>query len=100
MVNNELIHIKDFFDSNGLTVSITKTSFLHFRPAGQASTKMNIKIGSECIKEVKELTYLGVIIDNKITFKSHFDKVYHKPSIGLSKMFNIGKKLIQAFIAL
>ena len=39
VVNTELDKIKDYFDSNGLTISIDKTSYLHSKPTGQLDKK-------------------------------------------------------------
>ena len=43
-----------------------------------------IKIGDKIIEEKNELIFLGVIIDNKLKFKSHFNKVYDKVKKGLN----------------
>ena len=43
-----------------------------------------IKIGDKIIEEKDELIFLGVIIDNKLKFKSHFNKVYDKVKKGLN----------------
>ena len=39
---------------------------------------MNVKIGKDMLKECKEITFLGVIIDNMLRFDSHFNKVLGK----------------------
>ena len=83
VANKELSIIKDYFDANGLTISIQKTSYIHFRPKGQSQKEITLAIGNETLKEVNELTFLGVVIDRKLNFDSHFHKVYKKASNGL-----------------
>ena len=93
VVNTELDKIKDYFDSNGLTISIDKTSYLHFKPTGQLDKKIKLFIGSKQLREVSELTFLGVILDNRLSFRSHFEKVYNKTSKGLRGLIMVKKFL-------
>ena len=83
-VNDELLNIKDYFDSNFLSINIQKTKFLHFKPTNKNQQKIRLKIGSEEIEEKQSLTYLGLIIDNKLNFKEHFEKIYSKIKNGLN----------------
>ena len=78
VANEEMLKILDYFRANGLTVSIKKTSFIHFKPKGKTQAKIKLKIGNEDLQEVPNLTFLGVLIDNKLSFKAHFDKVFKK----------------------
>ena len=49
-----------------------------FTPKNKPKIKMNVKIGKDMLKECKEITFLGVIIDKKLKFDSHFNKVLGK----------------------
>ena len=65
-------------------MSIEKSNFLHFQPKNKKEVKININIGMKKLEEKSELTYLGVIIDNKLKFKEHFNKIYNKAKNGLN----------------
>ena len=45
----------------------------------------NIVIGDSILTEIDEINYLGVIIDNKITWITHFTYVKNKVSKFFSK---------------
>lgn len=93
VANEEMLKVLDYFRANGLTVSTLKTSFIHFKPKGKSKANIKLKIGKEDLKEVTNLTFLGVLIDNKLSFKSHFDKVYKKASHGLRGLILVKKFL-------
>ena len=82
-VNDEINLIKDYFDSNFLSVSIDKSNFLHFQPKNKKGEKIQINIGGKSLEEKNNITYLGVIIDNKLQFNEHFSKIYNKAKNGL-----------------
>ena len=94
-VNEELKKIKDYFNCNGLSVSIKKTSFMIFTPKNKEKVKLDIKIGIECIKESEEIRFLGVTIDNKLNFTPHFNKVYDKMKKGLNGLIMVKNQLSQ-----
>ena len=94
-VNEELKKIKDYFNCNGLSVSIKKTSFMTFTPKNKEKIKLDIKIGIDSIQENKEIKFLGVIIDNKLNFSPHFNKVYDKVKKGLNGLIMVKNQLSQ-----
>ena len=91
-VNQELSKLFDWLTANKLTLNINKTNFVIFRPAQRKLTyhpkimifdndqKKNVAV--ECKESVR---YLGVIIDNNLSWKNHIDHVAIKISrtIGL-----------------
>ena len=91
-VNQELSKLFDWLTANKLTLNINKTNFVIFRPAQRKLTyhpkimifdndqKKNVAL--ECKESVR---YLGVIIDNNLSWKNHIDHVAIKISrtIGL-----------------
>ncbi len=46
--------------------------------AGHKASSVSIKVGCNVIKEQDEVTLLGVIIDNKLIFKSHLESKLKK----------------------
>ena len=93
MVNEELNTIADYFNYNGLSASISKTTYLYFCPKNKKRHSFNIKIGNKELQESQDITFLGVIIDNKMSFKKHYLKVFNKAKKGLNGLIMIKNKL-------
>ena len=94
IVNKELEIIKDFFNANGLSINVDKTTFLVFSPKNRKKISLDIKMGEDKLKEADEITFLGIILenktkDNKMIFKKHFEKVYDKAKNGLNGLLMV-----------
>jgi len=86
-VNQELSKLYDWLMANKLALNIKKTNFVIFRPAQRKLTyhpKLMIfdndqhkNVALACKESVR---YLGVIIDNNLSWKSHIDCVAIKIS--------------------
>ena len=79
--------------ANKLTLNIGKTVALVFQPPNKkaATQDINLKIGSQKINIQNETTYLGVIIDTKLRFESHYKKVLEKIQNG-TRAITLSKK--------
>jgi hypothetical protein len=64
-----------------------------FTPKNKPKIKMNVKIGKDMLKECKEITFLGVIIDDMQRFDSHFNKVLGKIKNGLNGLSMVKNQL-------
>ena len=85
--NLELKKVKDYFDANQLAINIDKSNFIiinNKKNENEEFHKFKIRIGNQILEEKSELEYLGIVIDNKLSFKSHFQKVYSKIKRNLS----------------
>ena len=84
----ELITIFKWLSVNRLSLNSNKTVFLLFD-----STDISHEINVECnlrsitIKECKETKYLGLILDNKLNFKSHVDHIIKKITKRIGAMY-------------
>ena len=86
-VNQELCKLFDWLTANKLTLNVKKTSFVIFRPAQRKlnyhpkimifDNDQNKNVALECKESVR---YLGVIIDNNLSWKQHIDHVAIKIS--------------------
>ena len=93
-VNDELIKIKDFMMANKLSLNTSKTTFTIISPPNKTpKDKITLKIGKEVIKETDEFSFLGIIIDKNLKFKSHFNKVLAKVKNGVNALSSIKKTL-------
>ena len=70
-LNSELSKISIWLRANKLSLNIGKTHFMLFSNKKRRHYDLNIKIDETKIEEVKKTKFLGVIIDNKLTWKDH-----------------------------
>ena len=77
LLNQDLHYLANWLKFKQLKLNISKTKYLLISSA-HSRYDVNIEIDGETIERVNELKYLGVIIDDKLTFKSHIDNVIKK----------------------
>ena len=91
---NEILNcIFNFTKSNLLHINLEKCCYMYFEPPIKAESSLScarsrpfisksnmpkIKINNHNIKEVKETKFLGVIIDNKLTWLPHIQHLHKK----------------------
>ena len=80
-INNELCKIGQWFNLNKLCLNLDKTNYIIFTKK-RLNYDFNICINNDKIKETSSTKYLGVIIDNKLSWKPHIDQVVGKLSKG------------------
>ena len=69
--NKELDIISDWFHMNKLSVNAKKTNFMMFTNKTVDIEQFQMKLAGSEIKHVPSLKFLGVTIDNKLTWKNH-----------------------------
>ena len=82
-LNSELSNISLWLKVNKLSLNIGKTHFMVFTNKKKRLDELNILIDGNKIEEVKKTKFLGVIIDNKLSWKDHVAHVVGKVSRGL-----------------
>ena len=81
IVNLELEKITCWFYTNKLSINVKKSNFIIFRPRQNRQTlDLAFNISNYSIDRVKEATFLGVILDEHLTWKSHIHNVARKVS--------------------
>ena len=71
VVNLELKKITCWFYTNKLSINVKKSNFIIFRPRQNRQTlDLAFNISNYSIDRVKEATFLGVILDEHLTWKS------------------------------
>ena len=61
---------------NKLSLNTTKTKYILFRSRNKKSKHdLNISINEENIKQVKNITFLGIVIDEFLTWRDHIDLI-------------------------
>ena len=79
MLNEELTKIDSWMRSNKLSVNIKKTNYVVFKSAQKkALSDLPLSFNSQILKEKDSVKFLGVCIDNSLTWKSHINHVFKK----------------------
>ena len=83
MINNELCNISKWLKVNKLSLNIKKTHFMIFTSKKAKPDSVSVNIDGHEIDEVKCTKFLGVYIDNKLTWKKHIEYICGKVSRGI-----------------
>ena len=79
VVNNELKHIKKWLDVNKLALNVDKTNFIIFHSRQHSLSKsVNIKIGKEHVKQAKYVKFLGLLLDENLSWRYHLSELRKK----------------------
>ena len=84
-VNCELVKVENWLQANKLTLNVSKSNYIIFK-SGQNRNKQNkisIKINNTNIEEKVFTKYLGVILDDKLSWKQHCDHLVPKLQKGI-----------------
>ena len=88
MLNEELIKIDSWMRSNKLSVNNKKTNYVVFKSAQKkASSDLPLSFNSQILKEKNYVKFLGVYIDNSLTWKSHINHVCKNMSKSIGVIF-------------
>ena len=87
--NSELQLLSTWLKSNKLSLNTTKSYYAVFHRARMKLPNNSIKlnIDNANIKEVQSIKYLGVILDNKLSWIQHISYVKSKISKGIGIMY-------------
>ena len=87
VLNNELSKVSSWLASNKLSLNVAKSNFLSFSFIKHTTIKLNIN--NIPLIEKQNTKYLGVIIDNKLDWKTHIQAVNTKLSKGIGLLSRI-----------
>ena len=83
-ITTDLTRLVSYFNSNSLQLNLTKTNYMIIPPKTTATNYPDtISINNTAVHRVHESKFLGVIIDDKLSFRSHIKQVENKVSKGL-----------------
>ena len=82
-INDELVHVSDWLTANKLSLNVKKSNVLLFRTKNSPiNRKIRIKINGIDAEEKEDAKYLGVMVDNKLSYLSHINHVKSKLTKG------------------
>ena len=96
IANKELKNILTYTQANKLSLNLDKTVYTIFKP-NLSKRKQNLKLELFLginpttkmpyqIREVKEIKFLGITIDNQLKFETHYQKVINKMKSGIAAL--------------
>ena len=76
--NVEMHEIVNWLNANRLSLNLDKTKFMIFRPKGKLSEPPKLIVNNTQIKQVKKFKFLGVFIDEQLTWFDHIKYISSK----------------------
>ena len=74
-IQNEMNKVVKWLNANKLSINAPKTKFVIFKSKSLLNTYNTIKINNDLVKQVTFVKFLGVIIDEELTWKNHISSV-------------------------
>ena len=92
--------LRKWSESNGMILNVSKTKVIDFS-TGRKET-YNIKLGEKLVENVSKIKYLGLVLDDNLSFDMHVDSVVGKVNSALNKICVLirGRKGIPIDVAL
>jgi hypothetical protein len=93
-MNNELNKIVEWLHCNKLSLNVSKTHSMIFSNNRNIVNRNNdICIEGVCIETVSKTKFLGVLIDNKLSWKDHINYICNKIAKGIGVMRKVREML-------
>ena len=90
IVNKELRLVKKWLDANKLSLNIDKTNYIIFHSSSvKVPSGPDIKIGKKHIKRVKFVKFLGLLLDEHLSWKYHLCELSKKLARTCGMFFKI-----------
>ena len=76
VVNKELNQVRKWLGANKLVINIGETNFVIFHsPHKTLNETVSIKIGKAPVKQAKYVKFLGLFLDENLTWKYHLNEL-------------------------
>jgi len=93
-VNEELGKVNEWLMLNKLSLNIKKTKFIIFRhKTSKKDTKLSLKMNNIPIEQVRTFTFLGLKVNETLTWKDHIEDVANKISKTIGILSRLKKSL-------
>jgi hypothetical protein len=95
--------LHQWFLANKLTLNLSKTKFMIFSKKHKSKAKerkFKININNYSIKQITEMKYLGVILDNKLNWHNHIQYICTKLAKAAGIIFKLRNKMPQKVLML
>lgn len=88
-LNTEIGKVSDWLTVNKLILNVNKTKYMIFSRSNKIIQPIDLEIHNQSIEQVRNFNFLGLTIDEKISWRPHIDKI----SCKISKAIGILSKL-------
>ena len=78
MSNEDMLSAANWLEENKLSLNIKKTKFMHYDLSRKGRKTLKLNIGTTSIENVKSQKFLGVMFDDKLSWKPHINGVISK----------------------
>ena len=85
--------LENYFRSNQLTLNASKTEFIRFSTPKITVSNSQLIVAGSNVKLKNEVKYLGIIIDNKLSFEYQVKSVLKKMALGIRAIQTIRNNL-------
>lgn len=91
-INNTLQSIINWLDRNNLVINIQKTKVMHFHQRLVAED-YDIKYEGQKVDSTNITKFLGILIDNKLTWRPHSEDICKRLGKAAYLLYNLSKKV-------
>ena len=88
-INDNLCRISEWLVSNKIQINVSKTKYLIYSLRGDMEFMFPVKMGRSVIARENSVKFLGVILDNRLSFSMHIDSISSKISRTLGVLSKI-----------
>jgi len=101
-MNEIMCSVDNWFNNNGLSINYQKTKYMYIRkPTTKVVYDPGISFNGNTIERVSVFKYLGIHVDDKFNFGSHFDSVSQRVNVNCGMIRKFRRLLpTRAFIIL
>lgn len=89
IVNNELMKLTDWFKANKLSLNVNKTNYVIFTTKKKQTPDINVDIDGIKVNRVKSTKFLGVILDEYLTWSDHIHTIAGKLSRNIGIIYRV-----------
>lgn len=93
LMNNALIKLQQWTVNNKLILNLKKTKYMQFRIPGSSVEEIEVSMKNEPISRVKKEKFLGLIIDECLTWKDHIQETRKKLNRAYYMILKLSKML-------
>jgi len=94
-VNEIIQNINEWFNTNLLSVNLDKTHFIHFITKSSSLIDFNIIHGNKKIANVYNTKFLGLTLDDTLSWRTHIDSIIPKSSLA-----SFALRVVKPFLSL
>mgnify|MGYP002775207862 CR=1 FL=1 len=86
-LQRNITEFEKFYNKWKIRVNTDKTKLIHFTKKTKEKNIKQLTFNNDIIKTEKEIKYLGVILDSKLNFNSHINKVTSKATGAITALY-------------